>query len=175
MSFWEKLTGGRKSRTLGTATALSETKSTGNVYSLNVNFDLPVEEMVKRGSYRYVESGTASTAFTAANYPSPQTGAVNLQMHLVPFQGISIKDALNKLDSTKYRPAGLHELLALGEQYPDVQTRFSILAPGTQIETHPGYISIPRLAVGGLGRLLDIQSISHDMNGQQWMLAAIAI
>jgi hypothetical protein len=175
MSFWEKLTGGRKSRTAETTTALKETKSTGNVYSLNVNFDLPVEEMVKRGSYRYVESGTASTAFTAANYPPPQTGAVNLQMHLMPFQGISIKEALNKLDSTKHRPAALHELLALGEQYPDLQRRFSILAPGTRIEPHPGYISIPRLAVGGLGRLLDVQPISHDMNGQQCMLAAIPI
>jgi hypothetical protein len=173
MSFWQKLIGRHRSaarREVSTSDGL-----TTRAYSLNVNFDIPVEEMVKRGAYQYVESGARSTAFTAANYPSTQTGALQLQVHLMPFQGVSIKDALNELNATNYQPATLHELLAFGEQYPDVQLRFSIVAPGTQIETHPGYFSVPRLGVGGLGRVLDIQPITHNMGGQQWMLAAVAI
>ncbi len=186
MTFWQRLTGKRISRAGPEASIVDaslESERLPSVYSLNVNYDVPFNEMIERGAYQYV---SAYTKIDLRSVSSLQTGTVRLQVQLMPFRGISIKDALNELDTTKYRPATLHELLAFGEQYPDVQMRFSIFAPGSPIETDPGYysatgeraatiVSVPRLAFGGLGRLVDTQPITHDMGGYQWMLAAVAI
>ncbi|MDI6603226.1 MAG: hypothetical protein QME57_03890, partial [Patescibacteria group bacterium] len=35
------------------------------------------------------------------------------------------------LDQMEYRPVELHELLAFGEQYPDIQRKFLIVALGS--------------------------------------------
>lgn len=145
-------------------------------YSIKVEYDVSVEELVERGKYQYVQDDWHSTRFASANYPSPQKGIARLDLQLLSFKGVSIQQALGSLDPKKYRPVTLHELLAFGEQHPSVQMKFSVVAPGTQVQRSSEYgINVPRLGMGGLGRLLDLQPISHDMNGYEWKLAAVAV
>src|SRR5437868_6937832 len=133
------------------------TETTTRTYSVGVDYDASVEELVRRGEFQWVAEEWHTSRFTSANYPSAQTGRTQLQMHLMSCKDVSIQEGLNKLDSTKYRPATLHELLAFGAANPMVQKQFRIVAPGTQVPPRPDHpLAAPELAWGGLGRILNL-------------------
>src|SRR5689334_23643893 len=98
-------------------------------YCVGVDYDVSVEDLVESGEFQWVAEEWHTSRFTSANYPPTQTGLTQLQMHLISCKNVSIQEGLNMLDSTKYRPATLHELLAFGAVHPMAQKEFRIVAP----------------------------------------------
>jgi hypothetical protein len=140
-----------------------------------MDYDASVEELVRRGEFQWVADEWHTSRFNSKNYPTPQTGRAQLQTHLMPYQGVSIQEGLNKLDSTAYRPATLHELLAFGAAHPMLQKDFSIVAPGTQVPPRPDQpLAAPKLGWGGLGRILSLVSMTWNQGGYEWMLLAVS-
>ncbi|HEY4476338.1 MAG TPA: hypothetical protein VI954_02465, partial [Candidatus Paceibacterota bacterium] len=76
---------------------------------------------------------------------------------------ISTDEALRELDKVGMRPAELHELLAFGEKYPDVQREFPIVALGSVWDDQIGYrCFVPYLHGNGLGRRLFLNWVEGD-------------
>lgn len=111
----------------GVFRSLLDGKAPGNLYLLTVDYGMKVEEAVNRGHYDYVNS-----SITSQNFSTKQKGKVELVVELIHFDhSISSAEVLKELDRMGYRAADLHELLALGENYPDVQREFPVVALGS--------------------------------------------
>ncbi len=135
-------------------------KPAGNIYPISVNYDLSVEAAVKLGRYDWTNSDIADK-----NFPTTRTGKAEVAVELIHFNRvISIKDALSELDKMGYRPAELHELLALGEKYPDVQREFPIVALGSVWQDLFGDRYVPYLDRHGSKRDLYLNWIEVDWN-----------
>src|SRR5262245_56729724 len=143
-------------------------------YTLDVDYDVSVEELVRRGQFQWVAEKWHTSRFTSANSPTELKGRARLQMHLVSCKGVSIQQGLDKLDSTKFRPGTLHELLTFAAAHPMVQKDHRVVAPGTQVLPQPGHRSAaPELGWGGLGRILSLVDMTWNQSGSEWMLLAI--
>jgi hypothetical protein len=119
-------------------------------YSVTVNYDRSVEDGVKAGNYDWVNND-----ITSEHFPMKRTGIEELSLHLVHFdRNISTEDALKKLDLMGLRPAELQELLSFGENYPDVQREFPIIALGSVWRSPAGYRLVSFLGRGGSDRVL---------------------
>ncbi|MDP2946269.1 MAG: hypothetical protein Q8N61_02345 [bacterium] len=133
-------------------------KPAGNTYPLSVNYDLPVEGAVKLGQYDW-----ANGDITGKNFPTTRTGKAEVVVELIHFNRvISTKDAQRELDQRGYRPAELHELLAFGEKYPELQRQFPIVAPGSVWQYRVGDRRVPYLRRHGSRRSLNLSWIGHD-------------
>lgn len=131
-----------------------------NVYSLPVNYGMSVEDAVKLGRYYW-----ANPDITSRNFPTKRTGTAEIVI-VVEFihfdRMLSTAEALRELDRMGYRPAELHELLAFGEKYPDVQCKFPIVALGSIWQDRDGYRYASYLYVDGLKRSLNLFLIKND-------------
>jgi len=180
----------RMERSLGENTYRTKKNlNSKQVYHLEVNYNITIEEYVKLGKFQWVNENWHNMTFKSDNYPSERKGTESIKIQLLPFKGISYKDALDHLNREKYRPAILCELLAFGQQYPEIQMSHIIVAPGTQKQRGiikgifnghgqpvvDSTVYIPCLSSGGLGRNLDLQGISHNANGFEWMFAAVLV
>lgn len=88
------------------------------LYVVTVDYKMSVEEAVGRGNYNW-----ADPDITSKNFPMEQKGKVKLTVELISLcHRVSTEEALKELDQMGYRPAELLELLALGAQYPNLQT-----------------------------------------------------
>lgn len=110
----------------------------GNAYPVVVNYGMSVEDAVKLGHYDW-----ANGNITSKNFPTKRTGAAEIVVELIHFgRYILTKDVLKELDKMGYRPADLHELLAFGEKYPEVQREFPIAALGSVWQNRSGDRSV---------------------------------
>jgi len=133
-------------------------KPAGNTYPLSVDYDLSVENAVKLGQYNWTNGD-----ITGKNFPTTRTGKVEVVVELIRFNcAISTKDAQRELDQRGYRPAELHELLAFGEKYPELQRQFPIVALGSVWRGRRGYRYVPCLDGDGSERSLDLDWIGGD-------------
>jgi len=123
-----------------------EGKPSGNTYSFSVDYGRSVDDGVKAGRYDWVHSDIISR-----NVPTVRKDTAEIAVELVHFnQCISIRDALRELDRMSFYPAELHELLAFGEKYPEVQFKFPIVTLGSVFRGgHRGDLCVPCL--GGIG------------------------
>lgn len=133
----------------------------GNVaYTVTVNYDRTVEEMLEAGQYDW-----SNDNITADNFPLPngKAGAEIIEVELIHFDRyISSEDAIAEMAKRGLRPATLAELLALGEQYPDLQREFPIVALGTVWRGRGGGRYVPYLYGGGQYRSLDLHWFEDD-------------
>ena len=114
-------------RVLREALMPPEQRNATTTYPVSVNYDTTVEEMVRLGHYDWSNSDV-----TSKHFPTKRTGTADLVIELVHVnRDISTKDAQKELDRMGFRPAELHELLAFGAKYPEVQREFPILALGS--------------------------------------------
>jgi hypothetical protein len=98
-----------------------------NTFTINVNYDLPLEEMVKAGKYDWV-----NREITTDKFPSKRKGTAVIDVDLIFFnRDMEWDEVLLALDKMGYRPAELPELLAFGAKYPDIQKNFPIVAFGS--------------------------------------------
>ena len=111
--------------TLEKKAGISELPS--NTYRVRVNYDLPVETAVTNGKYNWSDGD-----LTSKHFPTKRSGTTSLDIEIKHFNGArSSENAIAELDKMGLRPAELHELLALGEQYPDLQKEFPVATLGS--------------------------------------------
>lgn len=105
---------------------MSNSKHSDSVYPVSVDYEMSVEELVRLGQYHW-----ASNEITSENFSTKRSGTVEVVVELVHFnRAILFDQARRELDCMGYRPAELHELLAFGKKYPDIQRKFPIVALG---------------------------------------------
>jgi len=139
-------------------------------YFVYVNYDLPLEVVIKRGTYDYVDPN-----ITAGNFPSDKSGQRRLTVYLINFDhSISSKNVLVELDRQGLCPITLRVLLALSLKYSHGFGEYPVAALGS-IRTS-SFLSysrkcVPCLEKNGLARYL----LNHPVDGgwdKDWYFAA---
>jgi len=131
----------------------------GNIYHLSVDYGRSVEDGVRAGRYDWANSDDINSR----NFPTKRKGTAEVEVELVHFnRGISTDEALGELDRMGYRPAEVHELLAFGQKYPEVQREFPVVAPGSAWQDRFGSRVVPYLYRDGSKRILNLDWIEGD-------------
>ncbi|MDQ5969018.1 MAG: hypothetical protein QG579_175 [Patescibacteria group bacterium] len=100
------------------------------VYELIVNYALSLADMVKAGAYDWFSSDV-----NEGNFPKMGEGEVPVSAELIHFNKYtSSEGAVTEMGGLGFRPATIHELLAFGQKYPNVQREFPIIALGSSCE-----------------------------------------
>lgn len=134
---------------------------TGNSYAVTVDYGMNVEDAVRLGRYDWVNEN-----ITSRNFPTKRRGTAEVVVELIHLERyVSTEGALRELDKMGYRPAELHELLAFGEKYPDVQREFPVVAPGSVWQYPGGARGVPCLFRHGSGRSLRLDWVGLDWGG----------
>ena len=127
-------------------------KAACNTYPLSVDYGRSVEDGVRAGRYDW-----ANSDITSCNFLTKRKGMAEISVEIINFaRYISTDGVLRELDRMGYRPAELHELLAFGEKYPDVQREFPIVALGSVWRHRYGDRGVPYLRRHGSGRPLNL-------------------
>lgn len=139
-------------------------------YFVYVNYDLPLEVVIRRGKYDYVDHN-----ITAGNFPSDKSGQKRFTIYLVNFdRSISSKNVLVELDRQELCPITLRELLALSLNYPHGLGEYPVAALGSiWTSTFDSYSRkyVPCLGKRGWARYL----INNPVEGgwdKDWYFAA---
>ena len=97
------------------------------IYDIVVDYNRSLNAMIKAGKYDWVRDD-----INTKHFPLKGKGKHELKAVLLHFNRyIEFDDAIAEMDRQGYRPGNIEELLALGEQYPDLQKRFPIVALGS--------------------------------------------
>ena len=132
-----------------------------NVYLLTVDYSRSVEAGIAAGKYDWKNND-----ITSKNFPTTRAGVAELEIQLVHFnREISSDEAIGELDKMGLRPAELHELLAFGENYPDVQREFPVIALGSGWRDSYGFRCVPYLDRSGSWRDLDLLWLGSGCHG----------
>lgn len=131
----------------------------GNTYPVSVNYVRSIEDGIRAGQY--------DSRFICGSFsmfcPAKKMGISDRVIEIIHFdRKISTEDALMMLDIMGYRPAGLHELLAFGERYPNVQREYPVVALGTFMRNRDGIRVAPCLYGDSSKRVLETLSIEID-------------
>ena len=133
-------------------------KQLGKTYPLFVDYRISVEEALEFDPY-----GSVGSDITSENFPTEQTGTVDIVVELIHFDcRISIDEALDKFNSMGLRPVNLHGLLAFGGKYPGVQIEFPVVALGSVWQDRDGNRVAPTLEWVGLERCLELHLIGEE-------------
>jgi len=132
-----------------------------STYSIAVNYDLTVEQMVIAGNYDHVGS-----CITQANFPIKGEGQQERKVTLFHFnRWIFPKEVIEEMSKLEYQPAEPEDILTLGIQHRDIQRQFPILALGSPWQ-HPhhrkGYVI--RLEGSQTIRSIDIRLFDLNSN-----------
>jgi len=123
-----------------------------DIFPVAVNYDLPVEEAIQAGDYQTVHAGIASK-----NIPSTKKGQAEVEIVLVGFdRRMASEEVVRELDEEGLRAAELHEFLAFGAKYPEVQRKFSVVGLGSVWRDRKSYRNVPCLYTASEGRHLDL-------------------
>jgi len=118
-NFWKPL-----SKNEELARRIVELVSARPSYIVVVDYSRSLAEMIKAGKYDWVHGNINEN-----NFPVKGIGRHEVSVVLFHFNRvISSEDAMSEMKRTGYRPARIEELLALGENYPDLQRQFPIIA-----------------------------------------------
>ena len=148
--------------------AFLEGKPFDNRYSITVDYQMEVEEAIKRGNYDWI-----NPYINSENFPPKGKGTVEVEVELVHFDRyITTNVAVNNLRKMGYRPAGLRELLALGEQSPDIHKEFPVVALGSIWQDANGDPNIPCIYRSGKARNLRLVGYGGGWYAR-WRFAAV--
>ena len=107
------------------ATQLRDVANTA--YPILVTYDQTIDELIKAGNYYRAYSEIAER-----NFPTKETGSKRLVVNLVRLDGRSTIDkVLETQEKMGLRPATLKELLTLGESYPELLGKISVVGFGS--------------------------------------------
>lgn len=125
----------------------------GIQYFVTVHYDQSVRNAIAAGHYDWENDN-----ITGKNFPSKRAGTADKEIILVKFDDAMDSDAvLSELDKQGLRAAELPEILAFGEQYPDVQREFPIVALASVWRRPDGYRCVPCLVRSAGRRDLDLR------------------
>lgn len=99
---------------------------------VQVNYSLPIEQLIAAGRYDKVETSVAWHRFPRKEAVAP--AEVVCELVELPTGCGSISRAEAILAGRNLRPACLEEMLAFGKTYPGTQRRFTILEIGTRLQ-----------------------------------------
>jgi hypothetical protein len=112
--------------------------------SVEVDFSRSVQASVRAGKYNWADPDVS-----ARNFPSRRSGKVSVPLLLIEFdrktESMESGDVVIFFRERNLRPAGLPELLALGERHPHIQKKVSIAALGSEWRTPDGERMVPYL------------------------------
>lgn|GEM_PF-1664307 len=118
--------------------------------AIEVDNDRSVTQMLKAGNYDHVDE-----EITDENLLNEGTGKTSTDLILFHRDKKECSQELvDELDLIGWRPIVNAELLAIGEQYPELQREFSIVALG-QIERYSGHQYVPCLSGSNSWRLIE--------------------
>ena len=127
----------------------------GKTYLLSVDYGRSVKNGMRAGRYDW-----ANPDINSRNFPTnKRKGMVGVAVELIHLhlnRVISTEEALHELDRMGYHPVELHELLAFGEKYPEVQIEFPVVALGSVWRDRYGNRVAPCLLGLGSERGLDL-------------------
>jgi len=87
-----------------------------------------IERLIEMGQYERVDDDV-----TAEHFPLPKRWEIQSDLYLVRLRThLDGEEALGRLDQRGYRPAGIGELLELGQSNPDMGKTFDIVALGSR-------------------------------------------
>lgn len=120
------------------------------VYSVVVDYNLSLADMIKAGEYDWINDD-----ITSEHFPIQGEGKQELEIILLHFDRYVSSDEANKeIDKAGYRSATLPELLALGASQPELQRQFPIIALGSVWQDRHGACFVPCLLSDGAERSL---------------------
>ena len=100
-----------------------------NNINLIIDYSRNLKQMIKAGKYAW-----ANKEITEEHFPlltRVRGKKIQISAKLFYFnRSISSSDVISEMEKEGYRPATLAELLALGEEYPAIQTEFPVVALG---------------------------------------------
>lgn len=138
------------------------------VYAVSIDYDINIEDMVKRGKYDWSDEN-----ITTKNFPAKHLGKSDITIELIHFnRSISLDDVIIELDKMGLRPAEACELLAFGEKYPDVQRNLQIVAVGSVGRNLHGTRYGVCLFMDVVGRNADIRCLGGNWC-DIWRFAAV--
>lgn len=121
-----------------------------NVYHVMVNYNLSVKKAIKAGNYDWTNDD-----ITSENFPTKRSGEAEVDIELVHFnRDMSTEEVLAEFDKRGLEPAELHELLKIGEKYPNLQREFPIVALGSVRRSPYGSRYYPYLSCDNSERTL---------------------
>jgi hypothetical protein len=125
---------------------------------VTVNRDRTIADGVVAGKYDWKNND-----INDVNFRRTGSGSESAEIILVHFdRSMSTSNVLKELEKRNLRPADLQELLAIGEQSPDKQRAFPIVALGS-VWLHPlGLRCVPYLRWYGSERALNLIWLERD-------------
>jgi len=128
------------------------------VLSVTVNRDRTIAEGIKAGEYNW-----SNDSINDKNFKRTGKGTEVTEIILVHFdKSMSTDKALKELEKRNLRPADLQELLAIGEQHPDKQRQFPIIALGSVWQNPVGNRLVPFLGRNDSRRGLNLDWVGGD-------------
>jgi hypothetical protein len=95
-------------------------------FTISVNYDLSLEEMIRAGKYNRID-----TSIKEKVAPLKKTGTIETELNLIRFgSNMSNAKIFKMFEKYNLRPANIHELLAFGAKYPNKQKIRPIVAIG---------------------------------------------
>jgi hypothetical protein len=133
-----------------------------NAFTLSVYYSRPLAEVVAAGNYNY-----ANPNITVENFPADKgdpetisdTVGVNVTQQAVLVhldRPIKSEDVLAELERRGLRPDSMFELAHFGEQHPDIQRQFPVVALGSVWKSPDRCRSVGCLWGNGDDRRLDL-------------------
>ena len=146
------------------------------VFDLMIDYDRSLDEMVEAGRYDDVEKGITKSHFPIKGSGQHAVSAVPFHPNFGRKGEITLKGVTTEIRNRNYRPGRIEELLALGENHPDLQNRFPIVATGSIWRNRrDGVRRVPGLWNGhfsGAGRCLFLSTITRGW-GEQYRFLAV--
>lgn len=144
--------------------------TSGNILTITLDHARSKMDMIAAGNYDYVND------FLRDNDPVEGkikgSGQVEVTLELVHFgRFISTKDAIKEIKKMGLELARVEHLFAVGEQHPNLQKEFPIVAPGSVWQGPSGYHYVACLWGGGGGRDLSLRWDGGDWRGHDRFLA----
>jgi hypothetical protein len=133
------------------ANALHKIGTSTGPFSLTIDYDVPLAELMVAGNY-----DATSPDITGEHFPVGW-GQPDIEAFLVHFYNpTSSHHAAGEMVRHDFRPATMPELLAFGAQHPSPQCEFPILALGSTWEDPSGYSRAGRIFGYPSDRRLDL-------------------
>lgn len=122
------------------------------VFSVAVDYDQTVEQMVEAGHYDWKNGDINS-----GNFQVNRRQSGTMEVHTIqPNRFISSDYAIKEMDNMGFRTAELPELLAIGAKHPDKQKENTVVALGSLLKDPNGRQYVPVLSSVGRGRGLGL-------------------
>lgn len=130
-------------------------------FDLVVDYSRTVREMVNAGNYDWINSD-----ITEKNFPLPTELSgkkISMSSKLFHFnKDISSEDAIFEIKKAGYYPATLAELLALGENHPELQREFPIVGLGSVLYNVIDFKPVPVICSNDNERKLSLPWLDRE-------------